>query len=370
MALRFAASMALWTVFYYSVPSWHLLTWTVIGLGGGVAVLVGVRRYRPHAPQAWYLLAGAMVTLVGGDTTYNLLTDVFGQVEPFPSIADAIYLTTYPLAAGGLLIMVRRRSPHRDRAALIDAVILTTAAALLLWVYIITPTVADQNNTAFANTVSIAYPLGDVLLLAVTARLATAGGLRGPAVRLLLLGVLGLTGSDVAYGLVRLYGTWHVGSAADIGWVIFYVAWGAAGLSPSMTSLTEPVARTRRGETSWRVLPLAVAALVAPTVLMIESLEADLSDGPVIAVVSALMFLLVLWRLFLASRETRELDNRAHTRTMVRELKHRAYRDPLTGLGNRLRFQERAERALDRARSCDGVAAMLLIDLDNFTEVN
>ncbi|NUP53232.1 MAG: GGDEF domain-containing protein [Catenulispora sp.] len=369
MALRFAAFMALWTAFYYSVPSWHLLTWTVIGLGGVAAVLAGVRRYRPQAPHAWYLLAAAMVTLVGGDTTYNLLTDVFNQVEPFPSISDAIYLTTYPLAAGGVLIMVRRRSPLRDRAALIDAVILTTAAALLLWVYIITPTVSERENTWFADAVSIAYPLGDVLLLAVTARLTTAGGLRGPAVRLLLLGVLGLTASDVAYALVRLYGSWHVGSAADLGWVVFYVSWGAAGLSPSMTSLTEAVARTRR-DTSWQVLPVAVAALVAPTVLMIESLEADLRDGQVIAAVSALMFMLVLWRLYLAGRETRELDNRAHTRTMLRELKHRAYRDPLTGLGNRLRFQERAERALSRAASCHGVAVMLLIDLDNFKEVN
>ncbi|MFL6116140.1 MAG: putative bifunctional diguanylate cyclase/phosphodiesterase [Catenulispora sp.] len=369
MALRFTAFMALWTVFYFLAPGWHLLTWTVIGLGGAAAVLAGVRRYRPSRPAAWHLVAAALVTLIGGDTTYNLLTDVFGQVEPFPSAADAVYLTTYPLAAGGLLIMVRRRSPLRDRAALIDAMIITTAMALLLWVYIITPTVAEKDQTWLANAVSIAYPLGDVLLLAVAARLATAGGLRGPAVRLLLLGVLGLTSSDIAYALVRLYGTWHVGSPADLGWVVFYVSWGAAALSPSMTALTEPAAAARRAP-SWRVLPLAVAALVAPTVLMIDSLQRDLRDGPVIAAGSALMFLLVLLRLFLASQETRELDNRAHSRALVRELKHRAYRDPLTGLGNRLRFQERAERALARARDCGGVAAMLLIDLDNFKEVN
>ncbi|MBS2536019.1 EAL domain-containing protein [Catenulispora sp. NF23] len=369
MALRFAAFMALWTVFYYSVPSLHLLTWTVIGLGAVGAVLLGVRRYHPHTPLAWYLLAAAMLTLVSGDTSYNLLTDVFSQVEPFPSLADGIYLATYPLAAGGVMLMVRGRSPLRDRAALIDAVILTTAAALLLWVYIITPNVADRDQSWLANAVSIAYPLGDVMLLAVTARLATGGGLRGPAVRLLLLGVLGLTGSDVAYALVRLYGTWHVGSAADLGWVLFYVSWGAAALSPSMTELTEPVARSRRTDNS-RVLPLAVAALVAPTVLMVEALEHGLRDGPVIAVTSALMFLLVLMRLYLAGRQNRELDNRAHTRAMLRELKYRAYRDSLTGLGNRLRFQDRAERALARAQDSGGVAAMLLIDLDNFKEVN
>jgi len=370
MAFRFAAFMALWTVFYYTVPSLHLLTWTVIGFGGVVAVLAGVRTHRPHTPRAWYLLAGAMLTLVSGDTVYNLLTDVFDQVEPFPSIADAIYLATYPLAAGGLMLMVRRRSPLRDRAALIDAIILATAAALLLWVYVITPTVDIGNQPWTGSAVSIAYPLGDVMLLAVTARLATGGGLRGPAVRLLLVGVLGLTGSDVAYALVRLYGTWHVGSAADLGWVVFYVSWGAAALSPSMTELTEPVAGSRRGADRSRILPLAVAALVAPTVLMIESLESDTRDGAVIAVASALMFLLVLLRLYLAGRQTRELDNRAHTRAMLRELKYRAYRDSLTGLGNRLRFQDRAERALARAQDCGGVAAMLLIDLDNFKEVN
>jgi len=268
------------------------------------------------------------------------------------------------------MLMVRRRSPLRDRAALIDAIILATAAALLLWVYVITPTVDIGNQPWTSSAVSIAYPLGDVMLLAVTARLATGGGLRGPAVRLLLVGVLGLTGSDVAYALVRLYGTWHVGSAADLGWVVFYVSWGAAALSPSMTELTEPVAGSRRGADRSRILPLAVAALVAPTVLMIESLESDTRDGAVIAVASALMFLLVLLRLYLAGRQTRELDNRAHTRAMLRELKYRAYRDSLTGLGNRLRFQDRAERALARAQDCGGVAAMLLIDLDNFKEVN
>ena len=370
MALRFAAFMALWTVFYFSVPSLHLLTWTVIGLGGVGAVLFGVRRYRPHTPEAWYLLAGAMLTLVSGDTAYNLLTDVFGQVEPFPSVADAIYLATYPLAAAGVLLMVRRRSPLRDRAALIDALILTTAVTLLLWVYIITPTADKGTQSWLSSAVSIAYPLGDVMLLAVTARLATGGALRGPAVRLLLLGVVGLTGSDVAYALVRLYGTWHVGTAADLGWAVFYISWGAAGLSPSMTELTEPVARHRHGADSSRVIPLAVAALVAPTVLMIEALEQNQRDGVVIAVCSALMFLLVLLRLYLAGRQTRELDNRAHTRAMLRELKYRAYRDSLTGLGNRLRFQDRAERALARAEEFGGVAAMLLIDLDNFKEVN
>jgi diguanylate cyclase (GGDEF)-like protein len=370
LTMWFGAAMLLASVVYYTLGKpWHLTTWTIIGFGGAAAVLVGAALNRPADRRPWYLLAAAIVTLISGDTVYNLLTDVFGIDQPYPSVADAIYLLTYPLAAGGMILMVRHRSPRRDIAALLDALVLTSALALLLWVLVVTPTVADQNAGWLSNLVSVGYPLGDVLLLAVTLRLVTGGGVRSPAVALLITGVLGLAGSDVAYALVRFYGNWQVGSPADLGWIVFYSCWGAAALHPSMVQLTEPYQRNGR-VTTWQMVPMATAALVAPVLLLGESLEHNLRDGPVIAVFSAAMFLLVLIRLFVQGRELREQDNIAHTRAMVRELRHRAYRDALTGLGNRLHFQERADRALRRARDSGGVASMLLIDLDNFKEVN
>jgi diguanylate cyclase (GGDEF)-like protein len=366
----FVAAMVLAAVFYYALGQhWHLVTWSIIGFGSAGAVVVGTRMNRPSDPLPWYLLAAAILTLITGDTTYNILTDILDISQPYPSVADAIYLLTYPLAAGGVFLMIRHRSPRRDVSALLDALVITAALALLLWVLVVTPTVADQTATWLANVVSVGYPLGDVLLFAVTLRLVTGGGVHTPAVVFLICGVLGLAGSDIAYALVRLYGTWYVGSPADLGWIVFYTSWGAAALHPSMISLTEPYERTQR-VTTWRVVPLAAAALVAPSVLLVEALRANLRDGPVIAVFSAAMFLLVLIRLVVQGRELREQDNLAHTRAMVRELRHRAYRDPLTGLGNRLLFQERAERALLRARGTGGMASMLLIDLDNFKEVN
>ncbi len=44
--------------------------------------------------------------------------------------------------------------------------------------------------------------------------------------------------SDVAFGLLQLYGSFRPGTAADLGWAVFYAAWGAAALHPSMTTLT------------------------------------------------------------------------------------------------------------------------------------
>ncbi len=49
-------------------------------------------------------------------------------------------------------------------------------------------------------------------------------------------------------------------------------------------------------------------------------------------------------------------------------LAHQAYHDPLTGLANRARFDERLERALAGPRAAD--VAILMVDLDDFKLVN
>jgi diguanylate cyclase (GGDEF)-like protein len=53
-------------------------------------------------------------------------------------------------------------------------------------------------------------------------------------------------------------------------------------------------------------------------------------------------------------------------RTAARETEHLALHDPLTGLPNRLHFQQRLERRL----TTTGSAAVLLMDIDRFKEVN
>jgi diguanylate cyclase (GGDEF)-like protein len=53
-----------------------------------------------------------------------------------------------------------------------------------------------------------------------------------------------------------------------------------------------------------------------------------------------------------------------------RQLTHIAYHDPLTGLPNRISFQERLELALGRCQQARCAAAVLFIDLDNFKLIN
>ncbi len=54
----------------------------------------------------------------------------------------------------------------------------------------------------------------------------------------------------------------------------------------------------------------------------------------------------------------------------MRELKREASQDPLTGLKNKRRFEEDLRRELARARRDGTTGALLMLDLDNFKQVN
>jgi diguanylate cyclase (GGDEF)-like protein len=63
-------------------------------------------------------------------------------------------------------------------------------------------------------------------------------------------------------------------------------------------------------------------------------------------------------------RATRQIDSH------MEEIEHQALHDSLTGLPNRVLFQDRIELALANARRSGSRAAVLLLDLDGFKEIN
>jgi diguanylate cyclase (GGDEF)-like protein len=73
----------------------------------------------------------------------------------------------------------------------------------------------------------------------------------------------------------------------------------------------------------------------------------------------------------LAQLLVREAATTFENARLTEELRTRAYRDPLTGLANRSRLQDRVDHALARLRGrSDNHAAVLFIDLDHFKHLN
>jgi diguanylate cyclase (GGDEF)-like protein/PAS domain S-box-containing protein len=295
---------------YYALPGLRAQTWGLIGLSGVSGILAGVAINRPLRRLPWLLLAAALTSFTAGQVSF-LVAQLMGIQLPFPSFADVLYLLAFTLYTSALLIFIWWRTPDRDRRSLIDALILTAELALLLWIYLILPHVHSAQLSWLQKSVAIAYPLGNVLVLAMLVRLLAPGAWRTRAMEFLTLGVLGALASDVAHGLIQLHGTFQNGTVVDLGWAVFYGGWGAAALYPAMTDLTKPVTRQSAQVSRVRLTVLMLASLIAPVLLFIESFRFRGGELSVIAVFSALLYLLVLSRLSDAAA--------SHGRTLRRE---------------------------------------------------
>src|SRR5207245_3463009 len=266
-----------------------------LGLTGVIAIVVGIRMHKPKARAAWWLFAAGQFLVFSGDLYTYSYPKLFGANVGFPSIGDALYLAVYPVLMAGLFVLVKKRNPRPDRSALIDALILTIGVGLLSWVFLIAPNI-HLPGTWLAKGISVAYPLGDVLLLAAVIRLAVDSGRRTPAFWLFVSSIVCLLTTDSAYNYALLKGTYqHSQLIYDAGWIFYYLLWGAAALHPSMRALEEPAADFRTRLTPLRLTLLGGACLIAPAIRFAQALGNP--DVLVLIIASALLFLLVVARM-------------------------------------------------------------------------
>jgi hypothetical protein len=266
-----------------------------LGLSGVVAIVVGIRMNKPRARMAWWLFAAGQFLFFAGDLYTYSYPKLFGADVEFPSIGDGLYLAVYPVLMAGLLLLVRRRNPRPDRSALIDALILTIGVGLLSWVFLIAPNIHLSGLTWLEKGISVAYPLGDVLLLAAAIRLAVDAGKRTPSFWLFVSSIVCLLATDSAYNYALLKETYNHQLIYDAGWILYYLLWGAAALHPSMRSLEEPAADSRTRLTPLRLALLGAACLIAPGIRFWQELGNP--DVLVLIIGSAVLFLLVVARM-------------------------------------------------------------------------
>jgi diguanylate cyclase (GGDEF)-like protein/PAS domain S-box-containing protein len=269
----------------------------LLGLSPVVAIVVGLRVHKPASPGPWRLFAIGFGLFWLGDLYTYSYPRLFGADVPFPSVGDGAYVLVYPALMAGLLMLVRRRNPQRDRAGVIDSLIMTLGLSLLSWVALIAPYLHDGTMGTAAKLVSIAYPLGDILLLAAAIRLAVDSGRREPAFYLLASSIVALLVTDFAYGVVTLQGAYDGQVLLDVGWISFYLLWGAAALHPSMRGLERPAVDRDPKLTPFRLALLTCASLIAPAVEAVHVLEKGDMDLIVIIGASAVLFGLVVLRM-------------------------------------------------------------------------
>ncbi|NIZ92864.1 GGDEF domain-containing protein [Kineococcus rubinsiae] len=324
-----------------------------------VAMAVGVVRNRPRRPLAWWLLTAGVASWVAGDVLWDLYVWVW-DVDPFPSPADALYLSAYVLLAAGCWQFVRARQGGRDREGLIDSAIFTVGFCLLSWTFLMRPTLAAVDDSVLARVLGAAYPLGDVLLLAFLVRLLTTTGGRSTAFRLLVAAAGTMLVADSAYQLVSLTADDGGGILTSL-WTLSYLLFAAAALHPSMRGLTDHGPPAGWAFTRGRLAALTAASLLSPGTLVLQlALHLDL-EAWAVALSSVVLFLLVVLRM---SGLVHHLQEQAG------QLAALARSDALTGLPNRRSSDAELERLRARAQRDGTPLSLVMLDLDRFKAFN
>jgi diguanylate cyclase (GGDEF)-like protein len=322
------------------------------GLTALVLAVVAVKM-RSAARGPWLLLAAGQASYTVGDSLY-WYTDFVLHTEPFPSLADAFYLAQYPLMVGALIGLVRRRTPGWQSATLIDAAIVATAAGLLWWVYVIQPLATAPDLSSLARGVVVAYPIGDLLVLAVAVRLMLGSGTRTPAYHLLVASLAAMLAADFVFAVQMAEGTYVGFSWLDSTWLVSYALLGATALHPSMRRLDERSAVAAPDATRARLALLGGASILAPVLLVVRHAQGAEDEVAVIGTACVVLFLLVLLRM-------------AGLVAVQRKL---AVTDGLTGLYTRGFVEEQLRVEAGRAERTKHAFGVIIVDADHFKLIN
>jgi diguanylate cyclase (GGDEF)-like protein len=356
---------------YQVIPEngwWEACWGMAVGYAGTAAILVGVRRLplRDRLPW-WFFALGIFGNATGiGVAVYS--DEVLGWID-MPTPSDPFYLCLYPACALGLGLLVRRRDAGRNWTAVVDATTITVGLGLLAWVYVIHPAAQVADMSLLGRGVQVAYPVGDLLLLAMMTRLLRSGGMRGApfwwitgSLAAFLLGdtawvVLGNLGDLGA----RLEETLWFRRCLDMTFQSAYTLFGVAALHSGARELSR-VATPRPPRLGMVQLALlTTASLIAPGILATQLYRGEVTDGPAIVVGCTALFLLVVTRM---AQLVRQVEKQSR---QVRELSRT---DELTGLPNRRAWNDELPRALEHARRDGTPVSIAMLDLDHFKRFN
>ena len=318
--------MALLVAARYAFPGMETETLALVGVSAVVTMVAGAARNRPASRAPWLLLAAAILAAALGGLGVHLAVTESHPAVPFPPFADGAYLVDYPLFVAGLVLFIRSRSVGRDLRSVADALIVLIGLALLSWVMLVVPDMANPSLTWLQRFASVAYPVGNLLILVTLSRLLAPAPPRGTSTALLAFGTIALLASDIAYDVVEFSGKYRYGALLDVGWLACFIAWGAAALHPSMVELTRATRQRAPNASRATMVTLLLASLVPPIVLFAHSyVRRDEVEG-VIAVACGVLYLLMLTRLWDVAA--------LHRRGLIRERTLRVASEALASAGS------------------------------------
>lgn len=310
-----------------------------------VAIVLAVLRALFVATQrwAWAALSASLCLYVSADVS-AWLTTRDGTELPFPSYADVGWLLFYPAALVGILLLLLDRAPVWP--TLLDGAMAGLGGAAVFCAVFLDVMVGDRELGHWTWYLALAYPVCDALLVGTLAAQLALGRWAGSQSTLVLAGFAMFVGADTvsAFGIYNQYQS----TAVDALYLL-----GVASLG--LASSRRPRADRRPGESR----PQRVSVWFALGALMVLLVASRTRMSMITVVFAGLTLVVVVLRVLAIFRDLEAAGR-------VRHLEAR--RDALTGLANRRAVLEHLDGLPEQ--DDPGTAALLLLDLNRFKQVN
>lgn len=344
-----AAVFAVWTLtrFGGSGAEGAMTDGLYPGLITLAALLCLARAARVREERGTWLLVGiGLLASAGGD----IATAVMNDDPPVPSVADALYLSSYAALTLGLVAIARHRVTDLRATLVLDALVAALSVAGVAAALVFDLVAAGSDGSPLAVAVNLAYPVCDLALLAVLVSVMALGGWRFDRTLACVAVGLGLwVVADGIYSYQSAAGTYASGDPLDVAWPLASIAMACAAWQPS---------RRLRAPGGFREIALPVVfALVSIAVLVFDHFE---RVSLLSLLLSAAALLAVIVRMVLTF---------GAYLGMLDSTRREAVTDALTGLGNRRRLM----RDLDEEFGAPGGIArqaLVIFDLDGFKAYN
>jgi diguanylate cyclase (GGDEF)-like protein len=325
------------------------VVYDAVVLGAGVACLV---RASAFGRERWaWILLGLAILVWGAAEVYWAVFIEGNPNAPYPSPADVGYLAFYPLAYAGLALLVRARAHEMNWRLWMDGAIAALGTAALGAAFIFDFVAGQTEGTPLQVMTTLAYPLGDILMVAMVVGVVALTGWRpGRTWSLLLAGLSALVIADIAFTLQSTAEALPEGGWIDPIYLIAAVCLGAAVWQPKAAAeITAPVEKDSRRE-------IVVPAVFASVMIGLFAMQYYSATSGLSTVLWAATMTAVILRLAMSDRENKALLEQVRT-------------DPLTGLANQGRMQVDLPIRVEQASEASPVL-LLLFDLNGFKHYN